>query len=106
MVVIHHKNLASNLCSISPRIYYIQYTGIIGYTSNTIKMTESEDKQLWSSNQKYNQQQMDMIHAYLCHSNWQERVHRFSERNKSHKIPPKDCFLNQGLNLVTGLSLN
>ena len=40
--------------------------------------------------QIYNQSQMDMIHSYLCHTDWKDRVNRYIQQKKQEKQENKE----------------
>eukprot|EP01083_Nonionella_stella_P008612 24849_1 len=45
-----------------------------------------EDKDLWSYNQQYVQNQLDMIHAFLVHSNGQYFLNRYAKNEDADDI--------------------
>ena len=50
-----------------------------------IKSNHIEAKDVWKLNQIYIESQLDVIHGYLVHSKWKDRVNRYIHRNKNQQ---------------------
>eukprot|EP01084_Bolivina_argentea_P136974 241244_1 len=59
------------------------------FNPNTVKedatgisiANNSENKNIWSLKQRYSQNQLDTIHAFLVHSNWKYFIQRYSNQH-------------------------
>eukprot|EP01083_Nonionella_stella_P238569 835889_1 len=45
--------------------------------------TKDDNKDIWRLKQYYNQSQLDIIHSYLVHSNWQRAVQRYTKTHSA-----------------------
>ena len=95
--IIHHEDSskeASECISIErrkERVYRLGNTSkSIGKLQSNDNMNHKEDKQLWNLQQTYNQSQLDLIHSYLCHTDWKDRVNRYIQQKKDQKNEGKD----------------
>ena len=57
-------------------------TAIQSNSSSAKNVNDAEDKNLWTMKQIYIQSQLDLVHCYLCHTDWKDRVNRYIQQKQ------------------------